>query len=446
MAFFASFSLLRGFRHVWCLRTACLSFAADRAGAMAVTIALLMTTFAGFVGLSVDAAEWYSARRVMISQVDAAAIGGALKIFENGTVADAIAAATTDANLNGNWIISGAVLSVSVDSSARIITATLTKTADMFLSKLFLASAPTISVTAKAGLVNAGPPVCFLSTNPTASGALSVTGNGSITASGCGVVVDSSSSNAMYVTGNGTIAAKQLCGPGGYSGAGYSPIPSSCVAMQDPLASWPAPGDVNADCSSLSVVCKSLTTYKVSGSGTTTLSPGVYVGGISVGSNATVNFQPGVYILRDGALTGTGNAVINGTGVSFYITGSGTAVQLQNDDTSITGNVTVNITAPTSGPMAGIAIYQDDFAATGTITNKLAGNGSVNFTGVLYFGNQNVTVSGNGTQNGQSAFTAIIANTLIYNGNGTLNLNANYANTSVPLPPGMALPIVSLLQ
>jgi len=404
---------------------------------MAITIGLMMTSLAGLVGLSVDIGDWYATRRAMQSAVDAAALGGALQIFEGNTSAQATAAANTDGSLNKTGLVSGATLTVAVDMANQVVTATMTKTADLLLAGLFLGSAPTITVSAKAGMVNGGTPACLLTTSTTGTG-LALTGNGSISASGCGIVVDSTSSSAITTTGNATVTSKALCGPGGYTGTGYNPAPSSCIAMTDPLYNWPAPSTVNDPCG--------YNNTSVGGNGATTLSPGVYCGGISVGANATANFQPGIYILRNGALTGTGNAVINGTGVSFYMTGTGTAVQLENDDISITGNVTVNVTAPTSGTMAGIAIYQDHSAPTGDISNKLAGNGTINFTGVLYFGNQNLTISGNGTQDGQAAFTAFIANTLTYTGNGSLVLNANYSNTSVPLPAGLAFPVVALIQ
>ena len=125
-----------------------------------------------------------------------------------------------------------------------------------------------------------------------------------------------------------------------------------------------------------------------------------------------------------------------GSGVAFYLTGSGTAVQLQNDYVDLSASTTHTITAPTSGSMAGIAIYQDGTAATGTITNTLSGTSTVNFTGLLYFGHQNVVVSGS-SENQQAAYTAMVAYTINYSGTSTLFLNSNYSNTTVPVPSGL---------
>jgi Flp pilus assembly protein TadG len=413
--------------------------AKDRSGAMAMTIALMVTGFAAAAAMAVDVADWYGSRRAMQSAADAAALGGAMELYEGGTVSQITAAATTDSKLNSTGLGSGATLSVSVNTSAGTVTATMTKKASLLFSAVLLGSAPTITTTAVAGMVNAGAPACLLVTNPTASGALTVTGNGSISAPGCGIVVDSTSSSAMQIKGgNGTITGDHICGPGGYTGSGFTPLPTSCGAMDNALAGLTPPSNVNDPCQYNSL--------SYSG-GTVTLSPGVYCGGISVSGKTTLNLNPGVYILRNGALTGTGQATINGTGgVGIWMTGTGTTVSLENDDVSVTGQVNVNIVAPSSGSMAGIAIYQDASAPTGTISNKLAGNGAVNFTGALYFGNQNVTVSGNGAQDSQAPFTAVVANTLTYNGNGSLVLNANYSNTTVPLPQALHQPVVALLQ
>ncbi len=410
----------------------------EQTGAMALTIGLMVTALAGVVGMSLDLADWYSARRVMQSAADAAALGGALELYEGGSSSQATTAATTDGNLNKTGFAGSATLSISVNTSANTVTATMTKKADLLLSGLLLGSAPTISVTATAGVVNGGSPACLLVTSPSASGALTLSGNGTVQASGCGIVVDSSSTSAMTTSGNATADGKSICGPGSYStsgNSGFSPTPTRCIAMADTLGGLAPPSDPST--------CTSYSTLNINS--TVTLQPGLYCGGISFSGNANVTLSPGVYVMAGGDFNASGNSVINGTGVTLYLTGGG-STQLSEYDTSISGNVVLNITAPTSGTFAGFAIYQDGSDSTGTLTSQLSGNGNINFTGVLYFGNQNVTISGNAVQNGTAAFTAVVANEVTYSGNGTLDLNANYSSTNVPLPSGLHLPVVGLIQ
>ena len=436
------------------VRETLLRFAGDRSGAMAITIGLMMTSLAGMVALSVDVADWYGTRRAMQSEADSAALGGAMELFENGTTAQITAAATTDGNLNRGGMVNGAALTVSVDSTAQVVTATMTKTADMFFSRLFLGSAPAISVTAKAGLANGGPPVCLLVTNPSASSVVYVDGSSSIQATGCAVVVDSSSASAMQLQGGTSINAKAICGPGGNSaaaGSTYNPTPTLCAAISDPLANWPAPAAVNNPCdyTGYTVNGNNTATYKNSagttvittyGSAQAPLLPGVYCGGINLaqsGGSANVVFQAGTYILRNGGLVTGGSTVATGTGVSLYLSGTG--------DISLNNSTTLTITAPTSGEMAGIAIYEDHSQPTGTVTNYFQGNSALNFTGVLYFGSQNVYMNGSSSNN-SAGYTSMVVNALEYEGYSTLYLNSNYAGTNVPVPPGLVLPVVALLQ
>jgi Flp pilus assembly protein TadG len=436
-------------------RALSIRFAGDRSGAMAITIALLMTSFAGIVGLSIDVAEWYGARRAMQSAVDAAAIGGMVAMKNGDTSAQVTEAATTDANLNGIGLAStGTTLTVTVDMTSETVTATMTKTADLLLSGLFLGSSPTISVTAQAGIVTTGSPPCLLVTAPSGT-SVTLTGSSSIQASGCAVKVNSTSSTAINLQGATKIVAKSVCGPGGdtiQSGSSVSPTETSCAAESDPLADLTPPSNVNNSCdyNNVSISNSNALSYTKSatagslvqnGSGQWVLLPGVYCGGINLsgsGGQSNVLFNPGIYIVRNGLLQTGNSATATGTGVGFWLTGSGSGV-------SFAGTTSFSITAPTSGAMEGVAIYQDQSETTGTVTEQLSGYSTLTFTGLLYFGNQNVSVSGS-SENQSAAYTSMVAYTLTYTGYSTLYLNSNYTGTTVPLPPTYSTSSIGLLQ
>jgi len=176
------------------------------------------------------------------------------------------------------------------------------------------------------------------------------------------------------------------------------------------------------------------------------MNPGVYCGGITFTATTNVVFKPGIYLLYNGGLNTSGSMVGTGTGVAFYLTGgSGTSSICSTWGVNLTASTNLTVTAPTSGAMAGISIYQDQSEPTGSIPETLSGNSTINFTGVLYFGNQNVTVSGS-SENQSAGWTAMVAYTVNYNGYSTLYLNSGYSGSSVPIPSGMALPIVALTQ
>jgi Flp pilus assembly protein TadG len=468
--------ILKGAAHRGLVR-----FAIDRRGAMAMTLGLLMTGFAGAVAMSVDVADWYGSRRVMQAAADAGAMGGALALKNGLTSSQAVSAATTDAQLNATGLGAGATVSATVSGSN--VTVTVSKTATLLFAGLLLSNAPTITTTATAGVVQTGgssntPPMCLLVTSPSAANVVQLSGSSSIQASGCRVVVNSTSTSAINISGNTQIYSKTLCGPGGHVITGSSTLNASetnCAAVPDPYANMAVPSAANASNPCLvtnfqtngnnyyKYTDQNGTSHQVSNGATTVIggvnafyyatpgntntalhmTPGVYCGGINFGATTNIVFDSGIYVLRNGGLNTGGNTTATGSGVAFYLTGTGTAVQLQNDYVDLSAQTTLTITAPTTGPMAGIAIYQDGSAATNTLTNTLSGNSTINFTGLLYFGHQNVTVSGS-SENQSAGFTCMIAYTVNYSGYSTLYLNSNYSSTTVPVPTGLQATVQSV--
>jgi len=455
-------------------------FAVDRRGAMAMTLGLLMTGFAGAVALSVDVADWYGSRRVMQSAADAGAMGGALALENGATNANAVNAATTDAQLNATGLGAGATVNASVSGTK--VTVTVSKRATLLLSGLFLRTAPTITATAAADVVqtssSSNPPICLLVTSPSAANTFQLSGSTELNASGCRIVINSTSATASSIGGNAKILSKSLCGPGGnvvWGSAALNPAETKCTAVSDPYVNMAVPSAASAsnpcnftnfqtagknyfsytDASGKTVSdtngSNSVTPYfyyDTAGDSTSVLNltPGIYCGGINTNGTTNIRFQPGIYVLRNGGLTTKGNTTGVGTGVAFYLTGVGTAVQLQYDFVDLSAKTTLTISAPTSGPLAGFAIFQDGTAATGTLTNTLSGTSYINFTGLLYFGHQNVTVTGD-SENQASGFTCMIAYTVNYTGNSTQYLNSSYTTTNVPIRPELRqTQIVTLTQ
>jgi Flp pilus assembly protein TadG len=410
----------------------------DRSGVIAIQTAVVATALVGITGLSVDVGSWYFTRRSMQTAADAAAVAGALELAAGHTAGEIAAAVDSDAAKNGFGPGGGTTVTPVVVNSPQSVSVTITKPADLFLSSMFLpnAQAPTISVIAQAGQINSGGPVCMLTLSSNAAGALTFNGNASISMPGCSMVNDSTSTTALIANGNVAVTTDSTCGPGGYRANGnatFSPTPSHCAAMADPLASLSPPSNADAPCDHSNL--------SFNGNTNTTLSPGVYCGGISFNGNSNVTFQAGTYILRNGGLTVNGNSNLTGNGVGFYLTGNGSRIALN-------GNGAVNLSAPTSpsDPMAGLIFFQDHATAADSVTNILNGNSNVRYEGTMYFGQQDVIINGNGNSNSLAPYTMMIANKVILNGNGTMTFNSNFDNSQVPRPSGMNLTRVGLMQ
>jgi hypothetical protein len=139
-----------------------------------------------------------------------------------------------------------------------------------------------------------------------------------------------------------------------------------------------------------------------------------------------VRFDPGVYVIDRGSFSVTGNSSVigNAPGVTFVLTSS-TASNYAT--VSINGGSTVNITAPKSGPLSGLAFFQDRNAPSSGSDN-FAGGTNQSITGAIYIPSQGVTFSG-GTVTGGAACTQLIALTITFNGNA--NFNSNCAGVGV---------------
>ena len=147
-----------------------------------------------------------------------------------------------------------------------------------------------------------------------------------------------------------------------------------------------------------------------------TLNPGVYCGGIRVNAGASVSLNPGVYYMDQGDLWVNSNASISGTNVTIVFTSS----TGKNFATArINGSASVSLTAPTSGPTAGIVLFGDR-----RITDeefRFEGGSSQTFGGAVYLPTAAVQYSGGADIS--TGCTQVIARTIKFTGNSNLTIN-----------------------
>jgi hypothetical protein len=266
---------------------------------------------------------------------------------------------------------------------------------------------------ASTGTITIGQSIVVL--DPSAGGALSVSGNASINLSG-GVYVDSSSSTALSASGNATVTAStiQVVGHVQRSGnASLSPAPTTGAAtVADPLAGLTEPST------------SGLTNYgseSLSGNSSATIQPGIY-SKITVSGNARLTMNGGIYLIEGGGFSVSGNASVTGSGVMIFNAGSrypttgGTYGSI-----TLSGNGSYSLSPPTTGTYAGIVIFQSrDDANALTLSGDASGT-----TGLVYAPAAQLAESGNGQLN-----AAIIADAMTISGNGIAN------TVTLSSPPG----------
>ncbi|MEJ5233281.1 MAG: hypothetical protein WHV64_13850 [Geminicoccaceae bacterium] len=136
--------------------------------------------------------------------------------------------------------------------------------------------------------------------------------------------------------------------------------------------------------------------------GTRTLEPGRYCGGIEITGRGTVTFAPGVYVLYDGDLEGSGNSRLVGRDVTFVFTGS---TPRSIGGIRVNGTLDADLRAPAAetAPYPGVLMFQDRRAVSTSggarIRNEINGDANLRLEGALYFPSQAVEFSG-GSESG----------------------------------------------
>jgi hypothetical protein len=391
--------------------------------------AVFLVLILGVAALALDGGLMMSERRHAQSVSDSAALAAAYSLYTN---------AATNKGLDVGGKASGAALAIasgngySNDGVTSTVTVNIPPLSGRFVGKagyaevlvqksqprLFSAlwGAGTLSVTARSVARGITPPSnpAILLLDPSMKGSLNSTGNGGISVTGGSIAVDSNNGQAGIISGGGNVTAPNLNFTGGYSSSGggvYLGTAQTGVApTSDPLATLPAPDPTT-------MTVQSTSNYKITTSGNYTLQPGVYQGGIAITANApgTVTLAPGIYYMQGGGFSDNGSIDVTGTGVMIY-----NAPAQNNDEVQLAGTGNVTLTAPTSGPYKGIAIFQD---RTATATVDVTGNGSLSLTGTIYAAGAEVDVTGNGGITVTGA--QIIANNMNVAGNGLVSVVYN---------------------
>ncbi|MCA3658832.1 MAG: pilus assembly protein, partial [Methylobacterium sp.] len=200
---------------------------------------------------------------------------------------------------------------------------------------------------------------------------------------------------------------------------------NDCPPVEDPLRARPAP-PVGSCISASRLVLKS---------GTHTLNPGTYCGGIDARGTAKIFLNPGIYVFHDGDLNVTHDAEIRGKHVGLYFRGAASYFRFRD-------NALVDLTGPKDGPMAGLLIWRDrannlsDKAAgrDSSQTNSVNANRAMRLTGTIYLPEGQLFIGAKAPVAQVSDYTVILARKLELLDGPNLVLNTNYAGSDVPVP------------
>ncbi len=395
-------------------------FAADRSGAYTVATALSLPALVGVLGLGAEASMNYMKHAALQTAADSAAF----------SAANALAGGAGDLSLEANGVagtygfvngrdtvvvtVNNPPASGAYTGDAKAVEVRINLAEPRFFTRIFSAQSVLVAARAVAIAAKAGSG-CVLALNKTASGAVSGKGTTNIALNGCSLIANSSNASAISMVGNSALSAASVSTVGGVSGADHitttDGLRTGARAVADPYSRLTVPA------------YSGCTQTNFTGKGKQTIGPGVYCGGMKINAGANLTLDPGVYIIDGGSFSVNGNATVTGDGVTLVLTsssGSGYATA------TINGGATINLTAPTSGQMEGIALYADRNAPSGTAL-KLNGGSTQNFEGAIYAPTGEIMYAGGAMNN--NTCLQLVADTITFTGNSGLANNCTKYGT-----------------
>lgn len=382
----------------------------DRRGNALIIAGASLPLLVGAAGLGSDTIQWVLWKRELQRAADSAALAGAYAQLQTASVPAAVNAHMGDNNHTGIALKSGfpqIAYPADTVNYKKAVKVTLAVQRTLGFSSLFLSTAPTITATATAALVNSGS-YCVVGLNSTTASSITIGGSASVSM-GCGAISDSTSATASVGTNGGTynFTASPVAGVGG--------MPSSINGATDIQAHHSALPDPYAGQYSTSI--SGMTCNKQINGASGNLSPGCYKSFKFTG-NTNYTLAPGVYYLdsTDFEVQGTGS--ITGTGVTIVLTGATPGNMTTN------GNALIKLTAPTAstcGTFGGVnsCNYTNMlFIGNGTGTQKINGNNGSFYDGAMYFPNGIAQFQGSAT--GMFNCAMVVANFVDFTGNASL--------------------------
>ena len=380
----------------------------------------------GVAGLASDTVQWTLWKRQLQRAADSAAIAGASAYSMGDSVSTGVSTDLTNdngmKNQSGISLNSGypQISNPTVGSYSYAVKVDLAAQKSLSFSSLFMSTAPTITASATAALVDQGD-YCVVALEPTTATGITIQGS-STTNLGCGAISNSrSSSSSVSAGGSYTFTSTVVAGVGGLPSSitGVSTLRPHHTAEPDPFANK-YPTSVPSDCNTGSLNQGSYTTTQGNGKNKVTVNHLYSYETNKVCYNnfkftgQTYYLDAGTYYLNSADFDTTGGATLIGSGVTIILTGSSPGSIKMN------GNATIQLSAPTSGTYQSMLFIQSSSASANN-GNTINGNSSSSFDGAIYLPNGQAQFTGSTGATTKCAM--VVARQVQFSGNANLQNN-----------------------
>lgn len=404
------------------------SLHSDSRGTIAIKFAVALPVLLAATGAAVDYALVLRQKTTLQTAADAASLAAARELSlsdANRENVDAVVKSVLNSQLRANENrkhsseFATVTATVSGDPLEVDVTATQPATSAFGFHTGFVPSHIKVRSVAR---VIGQPNICVLAlASDGGADAILLKQAARMTGQDCAVFSNSTDPEGIVVQNNAMLKAQFICSAGGsHGGVGQlDPLPlTDCPTFEDPLAARPAPTIGPCEFEKLQITDE-----------TRTLSPGTYCGGLQITGTSRVTFEPGVYVIKDGAFIVDDTAAVEGQGTGFYLAGDSARIDFRQ-------YTSIRFSAPTSGDMAGILFFSARDQPK-DVVNRIRSDDARLLLGTLYFPSSKLLVDAEKPVGDQSAYTAIVANRLSLLAGPHLVLNTNYAQTDVPVPKGI---------
>jgi Flp pilus assembly protein TadG len=431
------------------IRQSLKDWCADTRGNVMMMSALAMPVMLGMAGLAIEGGNWYHIQRNMQNAADAAAIAAAGNGTSAGYLAEARAVASTYGFTNGtnNTTVTASNAAICPAGGANCYSVTISNNVALIFSKLVgfqgsttVGGARAVSLTSLAVATQTIVPreYCILALS-TVGTPLQSNGAPNANLVGCNVMSDGNATcngsdlNAPYGdaaginSGCGDVPSSNVPPVGdSYSGLA-SNIPSDTCGGSYPLANIASNGKTVSNAGSAT-----------QWSGTIATTGNIQIcGDLVLSGDVTLTGPGAVIIIRNGNLLTNDHKILTAANAAATVVFTGIS--------TTSGHIpstqgTIDIKAPSTGVWKGVALYQDPNTTSGVDIDYRGSNPNTPvwaISGLVYMPHAAVSFSGavNKATNGASCF-AMVVNSLLINGNGTIFSQGSCTTTGLDRPTG----------
>ncbi|MFL6720192.1 MAG: pilus assembly protein TadG-related protein [Sphingomonas sp.] len=420
----------------------------DRRGNALVIAAASLPLIVGSAGLAVDTMEWTVVKRQLQRAADSAALAGvygklASQTVTTGSCTTAINPAIAQDLATGSVSTRlGTTPTCAVQApptsglwtaaSWKSVKVTISASREMAFSGLFLSTAPTITASATAAMVQNGK-YCMISMDNNVERGIDFTGTPNVNL-GCGLKTNARGANAIDCGGNSVITATPVAAVGQITpcsnfGTGTT-FQNYAPPQTDPYGTVPAP-TVPSPCNQQLSYNGQTTSVTLTGTSATSPTTVCYTD-FTVGSGKTfTGTDLTIIINKSGNGASNGNLNIQGTvdcnRCVFVLTSSDSSASPTIGNVDINAGAHLTLHAPTNGTYAGILIYQDRRSSScGNWCNHINGDSTSVLDGAIYMPKQEVQINGGSGMTTNCLQT--VAWRIQFSGNTSVNNNCTGSN------------------